>query len=290
MQHPFEAPFLKAARARGETALDALVDDDIRARIAHAHTGLGPYGYDSWGGSKVAAERTLAIARWFYRTYFRCEAYGTENVPEGRSLIIGNHAGQLPIDGVLAATALMLDRDPPKLANAMIERFFAGIPFLNVFFQRTGQHIGLPRHCERLLEKDDAAVLVFPEGVRGSGKVFWDRYKLMGFGQGFMRLAMRTKSPIVPFGFVGSEEMSISFSKMMPLARAMGLPYVPLTPTLLPLPLPVKCVVRFGQPLFFEGDGNEPDEVVLANVRQVERAVESLLEQGLETRSSVFSR
>lgn len=274
--------------AWGDRFLDGLVDDEIRARVAAMDIHAGEHGYDGWGGSTRTATRALAIARWFYRHYFRVETSGLEHVPAGRCLLIGNHSGQLPTDGLLIGAALALDADPPRYVHAMIERFFAGVPFLNVFMSRVGQQIGLPQHCERLLTRDDAAVLVFPEGQRGSGKVVWNRYRLMGFGQGFLRLAMRTGTPIVPFGFVGGEEMNVSFSRMEPLAKLVGAPYLPLSPTVLPLPLPAKCVLTFGAPMRFEGSGNEDDETVTAHVREVECEVERLIAEGRAQRRHLY--
>jgi 1-acyl-sn-glycerol-3-phosphate acyltransferase len=160
----------------------------------------------------------------------------------------------------------------------MIERFFAEPPFVNVMMARMGQLVGIPENARRLLLEEDAAVLVFPEGERGGGKLWRDRYKIMGFGQGFLRLALETKAPLVPFGFIGGEEMVPSFSRMKPLARLLGLPYAPLTPTILPLPLPAKVHILFGEPMRFDGTGNEEDDVVVPMVRQVEQAVKALID------------
>ncbi|MEM9070931.1 MAG: lysophospholipid acyltransferase family protein [Myxococcota bacterium] len=286
MKHPFDWGPSRALEALAGRSLDALVDHDIRQRVQEMGLRHSPYGYDAWGVSATAAARALAIARWFYRSYFRVESTGVENIPAGRVLLIANHSGQLPIDGVLIAAAVALEGRPPRHVHAMIERFFAGVPFLNTLMQRVGQTIGLPAHCERLLQSDEA-VLVFPEGVRGSGKTVFHRYQLMGFGQGFMRLAMRTNTPIVPVGFVGGEEMAISFSRLLPLARVLGLPYLPLSPTLT-LPMPVRCNITFGRPLLFEGTGNETDDVVLAHVNSVEEAIAELLQEGRSRRASIW--
>ncbi|MCB9580361.1 MAG: acyltransferase family protein [Polyangiaceae bacterium] len=246
------------------------------------------YGYDRWGASPRAAARTLALVRVLYRHYFRVEAHGLDHVPSGRVLLIGNHSAQLAYDGMLIAASFVLDAEPPRFVRAMIERFFANPPFVNVMMARMGQLIGIPQNCKRLLSEDEAAVLVFPEGERGGGKVFKNRYKLMGFGHGFMRLALETQTPIVPFGFIGGEEMCPSFSRMEPLARLLGMPYAPLTPTLLPLPLPAKVHIWFGEPLHFEGTGTEEDDVVAGYVAQVEDAVRTLIDRGLGQRKGVF--
>jgi 1-acyl-sn-glycerol-3-phosphate acyltransferase len=273
---------------RYEALLDQLVDDEIHDRVDRLDNDINEYGYDRWGASPAAAKRTLAFVRWLSRHYFRTETHGLERVPAGRVLLIGNHSAQLAYDGMLICAAFVLEAEPPRFVRAMIERFFAEPPFVNVMMTRMGQLVGIPENAKRLLTEEEAAVLVFPEGERGGGKVFRDRYKIMGFGQGFMRLALETKTPIVPFGFIGGEEMCPSFSRMKPIARLLGVPYAPLTPTILPLPLPAKVHILFGEPMRFEGTGTEEDDVVLPMVRQVELEVERLIEQGLALRKGVF--
>ncbi len=268
--------------------LDLLVDDEIRDRIDRMDIAFNQFGYDGWGLSRSAGEQALAVARWFYRSYFRVTCVGLDQIPTGRVLLIANHSGQLPWDGMLISTALALEAEPPRFVRAMIERFFANPPWLNVMMARVGQVIGLPTHAERLLERDQVALLVFPEGQRGSGRVWRDRYKILGYSQGFMRLALKTRTPIVPVGFVGGEEMCLSLSRMEPLARLVGTPYVPLSPTLLPLPLPVKVRIHFGAPMQFEGTGNEEDRAVFEKVAQVEAAVAGLLADGLAARKGLF--
>ncbi len=273
---------------RWEALFDRFVDDELAERVERAGLGVNEYGYDRWGASAAAARRALPFMKFFYERYFRVETRGLENVPEGRVLLISNHSAQLAYDGMLIAAALMLEAEPPRFVRAMIERFFAEPPFVNLFMMRMGQLIGLPSHARRLLREEAAAVLVFPEGERGGGKVWKDRYRIMGFGQGFLRLALQTKTPIVPVGFVGGEEMCASLSRMEPLAKLFGVPYIPLTPTLLPLPLPVKVLIGFGEPIRFEGTGNEEDHVIRPMVERVEHAVKALIDEGLELREGVF--
>lgn len=268
--------------------LDALVDDELRDRVDRMGIAVNDFGYDRWGASPEQALRVLAVVRWLYRNYFRVETIGIDNIPEGRVMLIGNHSGQLAYDGMLVAAALALDAEPPRFVRAMIERFFASVPLVSVLMTRMGQLTGTPKNAERLLSQDEAAVLVFPEGERGGGRVWKDRYKVLGFGQGFMRLALDTNTPIVPFGFIGGEEMAMSLSRMEPLARLFGTPYFPLSPTLLPLPLPTKVYIHFGAPMRFSGSGDDVDEVVLPRVRAVEEAVQALIDEGLAQRKGVF--
>lgn len=280
------APVTRPYR-RYEAWLDRLVDDEIHERVDRLEIDVNEYGYDQWGASPAAAKRTLAFVRLLYRHYFRVETHGIERVPQGRVLLIGNHSAQLAYDGMLVCAAFVLEAEPPRFLRAMIERFFAEPAFVNVMMARHGQLIGIPANARRLLLEDEA-LLVFPEGERGGGRVWRDRYKIMGFGQGFLRLALETKSPIVPFGFIGGEEMCASFSRMKPLARLLGVPYAPLTPTILPLPLPAKVHIMFGEPLLFEGTGTEEDDVVTPMVQRVEHAVKALIDEGLALRKGVF--
>lgn len=271
-----------------ESVLDRFVSEDLAERIERLAPQVNEYGYDRWGASPAATKRALVFVSWLYENYFRVEVEGIERVPQDRVLLIGNHSGQLAYDGMLICAAFILEAEPPRFVRAMIERFFANPPFVNVLMARTGQLIGVPENCERLLAEEDAAVLVFPEGERGGGKVWKDRYKVMGFGRGFLRLALRTRSPIVPFAFIGGEEMCPSFSRMKPIARLLGVPYAPLTPTILPLPLPAKVHILFGEPMLFEGRGDEDDEALIPLVSEVEAAVADLIQKGLAKRKGVF--
>ncbi|MGH9392440.1 MAG: lysophospholipid acyltransferase family protein, partial [Vicinamibacteria bacterium] len=269
---------LKESARDWVTWKDAEVDRRLE-RLAHEQN---EFGFDPWGFSIDYARRVLTVTSWFYRRYFRVESTGLPNIPpRGRVILIGNHSSQFAIDGMMVATALFLEAEPPRAVKAMIERFFSGIPFWGEFMSRTGQVTGEPGNCVKLLEAENA-VLIFPEGARGGGKTIFERYRLQPFGSGFMRIALATGAPIVPFAFVGGEEMLPSLSRMKPLARLIGAPYFPLVPTLLPVPLPVKCHLEFGKALRFDGDPNDEDEAIDEKVAQVRAAVMRLVKRGLK--------
>jgi 1-acyl-sn-glycerol-3-phosphate acyltransferase len=272
-----------------QAPLDRLIDEELRARHSRLDLRVNAYGYDRWGASRDDQLRWLALARFFHRSYFRVEAEGLQHIPEGRVLLVGNHSGQLAYDGMLIATTLFFDAEPPRFVRAMIERFFIQTPMVGSFMTRMGQLTGVQENAERLLEEEESAVLVFPEGQRGGGRVWGDRYKIMGFSQGFVRLAKRTKTPVVPFGFIGGEEMCPSLSRNEGIAKLLGTPYLPLVPWGLPLPAPVKVHVLFGAPMRFSGHGDEEDDVVNPEVRQVEHACSELIQRGLGKRSGVFA-
>lgn len=248
---------------------------------------LNVYGYDKWGFSPAQVRKTAGFYKWLYRHYFRVDTYDIDRVPEGRGLLIGNHSSQMAYDGMMVAMAMLLEGDPPRAVRAMIEKFFQTQPFVNVTMARSGQLTGLPENCEGLLE-DEQLIMVFPEGARGGGKTVWKRYELQQFGQGFLRMALKAKAPIIPFAFIGGEEACASLVDIKPLARLLGTPYVPITPILVPLPLPAKCSLYFGEPLYFEGTGTEEDSEAIAMVDKVKQSIAALIERGLSERKGIF--
>lgn len=266
------------------------VDPELRARIdALPRDNLNEFGVDPFGHDPEVVKLIAPFAVWLYRNYFRVECHGLEHVPQGRFLLIGNHSGQLPFDAMMIATATLLDAPRPRLVRSMVERWSAELPFVSSLFVRAGQVVGDPTVCKKLLEADEG-VLVFPEGARGISKLFTHRYQLTEFGHGFMRLALETRSPIVPVAVIGAEEQAPAVYDIKPLAKLLGFPAVPVVfPHLVPLPLPVKYYLWFGEPLYFEGDADEDDEVVAAHVKKVKHTIQRMLEQGLERRRGIFT-
>jgi 1-acyl-sn-glycerol-3-phosphate acyltransferase len=266
----------------------------MRSILQRLPNQVNEFGYDSWGMNPETAVRSLAVTRWLYRRWFRTEAHGIGNIPRGRVLLIANHGGQFPFDGLVAGTGAILEADPPRIVRAMVERWVPTLPFASTLFARCGQIVGNREDCRKLLENDEC-VLVFPEGVRGSGKTIWKRYELQRFGLGFMRLALETGAPIVPVGIVGSEESIPSVYDVKPLARLLGAPYLPI-PATLPilgplafLPLPTKFVLHFGAPMRFEGDPDASDAEVADKVEQVKDALAALIQEGLRVRRGIFA-
>lgn len=258
----------------------ALIPDEIRDRVARLELPFNRYGLDPFGISREHLGLFYAALVPMYRKYFRVKCFGIEHVPhQGRALIIGNHSGGLPVDGAMVLASLLLEADPPRHAHGMVELFAQNWPFISELFSRTGQLSGLPEHAVRFLE-DDRLLMVFPEGARGTGKLFKDRYQLVRFGSGFMRIALQTRSPIVPFAFIGGEEALPTIYHAQFLARLVGAPYVPIPPYLLPVPLPLPCELHYSAPMIFEGDGTESDEIVEGYVSQVRARIVELIEKG----------
>jgi len=266
---------------------------EVEERLRKIPNRLNEYGYDPFGLSPEVIRRSALPGILLYRYYFRAETHDVGRVPAGRVLVVANHAGQLPFDGLMLATALLLEAEPPRLARAMGEYWIPRIPLFNILAARGGTLVGTPGNCEQLLERGEC-VVVFPEGVRGMNKLYRDRYELQRFGLGFMRLALETGTPIVPVGIVGSEEQQPGFANLPRLGRMLGMPAFPLTlgfPWLGPLgmlPLPVKYRLYFGEPLRFEGDADEDDAGVEAKVEAVKDAIRALLRRGLDEREGVF--
>jgi 1-acyl-sn-glycerol-3-phosphate acyltransferase len=278
-------------RRRADATVDALLGDEVLGRlqrlpVQRGHSGVDPFGFDP-----NVAKYAVLVARAIYKNYFRTEVHGLANVPKGRVLLISNHSGQLPLDGLAIASALLLEGDPPRFVRSMVEKWSATLPFVSELFARCGQIVGVPENCIRLLEMEEA-VLVFPEGARGISKTFDQRYKLTEFGLGFMRLALQTNTPVVPVAVVGAEEQYISVANVRPLARLLGMPAAPVMPQLLLpggfLPLPTKYRVYFGEPMTFHGDPDDEDAAIEEKVWLVKSTIQSMLNRGLKERQGIF--
>jgi 1-acyl-sn-glycerol-3-phosphate acyltransferase len=270
------------------------LDEELGERLARVTTRRNEFGYDPFGADPLALRRMALPLALVYRHWLRVETHGIEQVPEGRVLLIGNHAGNtFAWDGAMLAMAMLLEAEPPRLLRGMAEYYLPQLPWFNVLMHRAGSVVGTPHNCEQLLEHDEA-VMVFPEGARGFVKPFAKRYQLQRFGLGFLRLALETGTPILPVGIVGSEEQSPAFADVKWLGRLVGSPAFPITP-LFPwlglagfLPLPVKFRIRFGAPLRFDGDPNDDDAAIEKQVEIVKDRIRELIAESLDQRESWF--
>ena len=264
--------------------MDLYVDPEVAERLENLDVAFNRFGYDHYGISRHRLGLFFSALKVFYRSYFRVQAHRIDLVPDtGRAMLIGNHSGGLPVDAGMLLTAMLLDKDPPRLAHGMVEKFAARWPFVSHWFMRVGQLTGLPQHARRLLE-DDRLLMVYPEGARGTGKLYKDRYTLVRFGTGFMRLALQTGTPIIPHAFIGGEEALPVMFHAKTLGALVGAPYWPVPRHVVPIPLPVQCEMYFGEPMIFDGDGTESDEVIEGHVRQVKTRVLELIDEGLRAR------
>jgi 1-acyl-sn-glycerol-3-phosphate acyltransferase len=270
--------------------LEGRFDRDFLRELQALPTRQNEYGYDPFGFHRDEALPGVYLAHLLYHHYFRAEVFGIENVPaSGRVLLIANHSGQLPFDGLVISSAMIFDHRPPRVTRSMIERFVPTLPFVGYLLARWGQIVGTPENCRRLLE-DDEAILVFPEGAKGISKPFSRRYQLQEFGMGFMRLALESHAPIVPVAVVGAEEQAPAFNleTVAKLIGAPAFPIMPFPPFFPALPLPSRYRVYFGEPLAFEGDPDQDDEELAPSVAQVRNTIQSMLRLGLKARKHVF--
>ncbi|MFP2933126.1 lysophospholipid acyltransferase family protein [Pyxidicoccus sp. 3LG] len=266
---------------------DRLANDEQKGRLLALARPENEYGVDPFGFNLDYSLSALAPFLWLYRNYFRVETYGIEKVPAGRVLLVSNHSGQLPMDGAMIGVSMMLEASPPRAIRSMVEKWVPSLPYVSTFMARVGQIVGTPENCRRLLESEEA-ILVFPEGTRGINKLWPQRYQLQEFGLGFMRLALETRTPIVPVAVVGAEEQAPALMDLKPVAKLLGFPSFPVTPTGLPIPLPTKYRIYFGDPLRFTGRPDDEDSELDKKVRTVKAAIQSMLHQGLKERRGVF--
>jgi 1-acyl-sn-glycerol-3-phosphate acyltransferase len=253
---------------------------------------------DEFGYDPVYEQKLLPFFDFLYDRYFRVEVHGVENVAaEGRCLLVANHSGTLPFDGVMLRRAVLREHPQHRAVRWLAEDGIFHLPFLGSFTNRLGAVRACQENAERLLEHG-APVAVFPEGTKGIGKLFKQRYQLQRFGRGgFVKLGLRTRTPVVPVAIVGGEETNPMLSRIEYLTRAVGIPYFPVTPTfplLGPvglLPAPTKWKIFFGAPIDLEGYGAEAadDEILVGRLtEQVRGEIQQMLDRAVRERRSVW--
>ncbi len=259
----------------------------------------GDYEVDEFGYDRELTDRVLsAPLRPLYSKWFRVETRGLENIPDtGGALIVANHSGTVALDSLMTSMAL-LDHHPARRQLRMLgANLVFQTPLLGEYARKAGSTLACAPDAERLLNKGEL-VGVWPEGFKGVGKPFSERYKLQRFGRGgFVAAALRTKSPIIPCAIVGAEEIYPILSNAKTLARIMGVPYFPITPTfplLGPLgliPLPSKWIIEFGEPIYTDDfpDNAADDPMLVFNLTdQVRETIQQTLYKLLVARRSVF--
>jgi 1-acyl-sn-glycerol-3-phosphate acyltransferase len=243
---------------------------------------------DDWGRSeRVEAALDQTVIEFFYRYWFRAEVEGIENVPStGGALLVSNHSGALPPDAAMIVKAVREEHPHPRPVNITVEHFFKGYPGFSMLTAKIGCVPAHPANVHRLLFDEDQLVLVFPEGRKGTEKLYKDRYRLRRFGRGgFVEAAMRARAPIVPVCVVGAEESAPVFAQVGLMKRLTGLLYFPVTPTfphfgLLGMLgyLPAKFKLRFLEPIHFDEEGMHEDKAL---VQTVAHEVRARIQEGL---------
>jgi 1-acyl-sn-glycerol-3-phosphate acyltransferase len=257
-------------RIRDVAVSAGVVDDGLLERVigdcAHAITSLahafasragGDYEEDDFGFDAAFTEHLLPLATLLYRYWWRVDVEGIEHVPaEGRGLLVSNHAGAgIPFDGAMIKTAMMIEHPNPRHVRLLVLDWLMGLPYMADLMKQTGQVLASSPNAYELLKRDEL-IAVFPEGVKGMAKPFSQRYNLARFGRGgFVRIALRTQTPIIPVAVVGSEEIYPKIANMPLVNKLIGAPFVPVTP-LFPLfglagliPLPSKWHIEFCDPI-----------------------------------------
>ncbi len=272
--------------------------ESVEDVVAFTRTRMsGQYAIDEFGfDPEFTTKVFLPILRPLAQNWFRVEVRGIENLPTtGSALLVSNHAGTMPLDGMVLQSVVYdeIGRHVRMLGADLIFK----TPYSHDFARRTGTTLACQEDAERLLASDQL-VAVFPEGFKGLGKPYADRYKLQRFGRGgFVSAAVRAQVPLIPVSIVGSEEIYPLIASAPTLARALGVPYFPITP-LFPwfgifglIPLPSKWIIQFGEAITTDelSPGAAEDPMVVFNVTdQVRETIQHSLYALLMQRRSAF--
>ncbi|WP_308249808.1 lysophospholipid acyltransferase family protein [Sphaerisporangium fuscum] len=265
-------PITSARRHTGEERA-AAVEDRVTELLAFLRRRLaGEYEVDEFGFDPELNDKVLLeLIRPLYRHWFRVETFGLPHVPEeGGALVVANHSGTVPVDALMLQVALHDDHPAHRPLRLLGADLVYKLPVLGHLSRKSGHTLACPEDADRLMRKGEL-VGVFPEGFKGVGKPFSDRYKLQRFGRGgFVASAIRAQVPIIPCSIVGAEEIYPKIGDLRSLARLLGVPYIPITP-LFPwlgplglIPLPSKWMIQFGEPVRTdEYDPEEADDPML---------------------------
>jgi 1-acyl-sn-glycerol-3-phosphate acyltransferase len=258
----------------------------------------GEFDTDEWGLDWELLDVMRPLLAFLYKSYFRVETAGLDHIPvEGAALLVANHSGQIPWDGLMITTASLNDHPAQRLVRALYSEAVPRVPFVAPMLARMGQTLATVDNGIRLLEAEEV-VAVFPEGTKGPAKTFKERYRLARFEQAdFVAMALNTQAPIIPVSVVGAEETYLSLGSSTSMSRLTGLPYFPITPTfpwlgLLGLvPLPTKWYIDFGSPISLAEYGADAvtNLVLTAQLSdQVRHTIQDMLHTRLAQRRSVF--
>ena len=286
---------LPDAISRGATALPRDARETLNRIVDRME---GDYTEDEWGFDEEFTELVEPFFAFLYETWWRVKVEGAERVPaHGRALLTANHAGILPWDATMISLALLREHPLPRNPRFLVLNWAFDLPWVSSGMRKVGGVVASPFNAMRLLEQDHL-VAVFPEGVKGTGKPYSERYRLQRFGRGgFVEIALRTGAPIVPVAVVGSEEIYPKLADLPWVARLIGAPYFPVTPTfplLGPLgviPLPSKWRIEFLDPIETASYGPEAAEdrtLVLELSERVRDQIQQALYANLVKRGPAF--
>jgi 1-acyl-sn-glycerol-3-phosphate acyltransferase len=258
----------------------------------------GEYEEDDFGLDEEFAEAALPFLEFLYDRWWRIQVEGVTNVPShGRALLVANHAGILPWDAAMIGVALQREHPLPRYPRFTVLDWAFELPYVSVAMRKLGGVPASPYNALRLLEREEL-VAVFPEGTNGTQKLYRDRYRLRRFGRGgFVEIALRTQSPIVPVAIVGSEEVHPKLADAPLLARLTGAPFFPVTPTfpalgpLGAIPLPSRWRMEFCEPIDlseFGPDAATDRALVFELSEHVRELIQERVWENLAKRRSAF--
>jgi len=290
---------VEALVAEGRRAGVPDVDRHVASALAFLRRRLqGDYTVDELGFDAELTEALLPALRPLYRKWFRVEVRGVENIPAtGGALVVANHSGTIPLDSLMTQLAVHDEHPGHRHLRMLGADLVFAMPVVGELARKTGTTLASTTDAERLL-RSGQLVGVWPEGFKGIGKPFAERYKLQRFGRGgFVSAALRTGVPIVPCSIVGAEEIYPVLGNLSSLARLLGVPYLPITPTFPWLglfglvPLPSKWIIEFGAPIdtAHHGEGAADDPMLVFDMTdQVRETIQQTLYALLVQRRSVF--
>jgi 1-acyl-sn-glycerol-3-phosphate acyltransferase len=259
----------------------------------------GDYPIDDFGyDSELAREVLLPLAKPLYENYFRVKTYGIDRIPaEGPALLVGNHSGTIPLDAVMVQYAVATEHAQKRTVRNVAANLAFTMPFFGPLARKTGNAVACDDDANELLNRGEI-VGVFPEGFKGVGKGWRERYKLQRFGRGgFVELALRKRVPIIPVAIVGAEEAYPMIANAKWLAKALGFPYFPITPTfpllgpLGALPLPSRWVIEFGDPIPMDDypeDAADDAMLVFDLSDRIRDTIQQMLYRNLSKRGGAF--
>ncbi len=279
--------------APGERQAERRIEDFVRRRLTGDYP-IDDFGYDP----ELYREVLLPLIRPLYERYFRVRTLGVERIPNsGPALVVGNHSGTVALDAVIAQYAVATEHPNRRVIRNIGADLVYQLPVVGPIARKGGAAVATEEDAQELLRRGEL-VGVYPEGYKGVGKGWRERYKLQRFGRGgFMETALRTRVPIIPVAIVGAEEAFPMIGNARWLARALGAPYFPITPTfpwlgpLGLLPLPSKWIIEFGSPIPMDDypeDAAEDAMLVFDLADRVRDTIQQMLYKLLQQRKGAF--